>query len=104
MNMDRADIIKKNRNEWFDKACEYKAENKKLQAELKAKDERIEKLESSFMIFIKGVQNNANNMSYEKMNPTLTVHFNHLLGSIKFALQALKQNDSSDHKKSDIPG
>jgi len=28
--MDRVNIIKKNRNEWFDKAVKYKAENDKL--------------------------------------------------------------------------
>ena len=31
--MNRADIIKKNRNEWFDKACKYKAELDGLKAE-----------------------------------------------------------------------
>ncbi len=39
--MERADIIKKNRNEWFDKACKYKETLLKVKKELERKDHCI---------------------------------------------------------------
>ena len=46
--MDRANIIKKNRNEWFDKAVKYKAENESLKVLLSDK-RTISKEDAEFL-------------------------------------------------------
>ena len=54
----------------------------KLQAENKTMKEALKS-------FVKNVKENTHNMSFEKMHPTLKMHFNHLVSCIKWPEQAL---------------
>jgi len=55
--------------------------------QLRTEKERIRK---AFETFVNKVEKETDNMSYEKMHPTLRMYFNHLLVNLKFAKQALK--------------